>query len=89
MPNREVNLTKRVLTANGWRYCAVALAANGRVKPDVVHINSHEERHPEARVTSNGAKARNGAGSRLGRTLGMHKREGYARKPSLTPRSTA
>jgi len=47
VPNRECNLTKRVLTANGWRYCAVALAANGRVKPDVVCINSHEKRHFE------------------------------------------
>lgn len=47
MPNREVNLTKRVLTTKGWRYCAVALAANGRVKPDVVCIKSHEERHLE------------------------------------------
>ena len=47
MPNRECNLTKRVLTANGWRYCAVALAANGRVEPDVVCINSHEKLHFE------------------------------------------
>jgi integrase/recombinase XerD len=47
LPNRECNLTKRVLTAKGWRYCAVVLSANGRVKPDFVHVNSHEEHHPE------------------------------------------
>jgi integrase len=47
MANREVNLTKRVQTADGWRYCRVALSANGRVKPDVVHVNGHEERHQE------------------------------------------
>src|SRR5438552_10815595 len=45
--NREVNLTKRVNTAQGLRYCPVALAANGRVKPDVVLVNGKEERHPE------------------------------------------
>src|SRR5438128_6519489 len=45
--NREVNLTKRVKTAQGLRYCPVALAANGRVKPDMVLVNGKEERHPE------------------------------------------
>src|SRR5215470_1265047 len=45
--NREVNLTKRVKTAHGLRYCPVALSANGRVKPDIVLINGKEERHSE------------------------------------------
>ena len=47
MANREVNLTKRVQTPHGWRYCRVVLSANGRVKPDVVIVNGKEERHPE------------------------------------------
>ncbi len=47
MANREVNLTKRVQTPHGWRYCRVSLSANGRVKPDVVFVNGKEERHPE------------------------------------------
>ncbi len=47
MANREVNLTKRVQTAEGPRFCPVVLSANGRVKPDVVTVNSKEERHPE------------------------------------------
>jgi hypothetical protein len=46
MANREVNLTKRVQTPHGIRYCAVVLSANGRVKPDVVLVNGKEERHP-------------------------------------------
>ncbi len=45
--NREVNLTKRVETPQGWRYCRVVLSANGRVKPDIVVVNGNEERHPE------------------------------------------
>jgi len=45
--NREVNLTKRVETPHGTRYCRVLLSANGRVKPDVVIVNGREERHPE------------------------------------------
>jgi integrase/recombinase XerD len=47
MANREVNLTKRVQTPHGWRYCRVVLAANGRVKPDIVIVNGREERHLE------------------------------------------
>lgn len=50
MPNtqsREVNLTKRVQTPRGTRYCPVVLASNGRIRPDVVLVNGQQERHPE------------------------------------------
>jgi hypothetical protein len=47
MANRQVNLTKRVETPLGSRYCAVVLAANGRVRPDLVLVNGREERHHE------------------------------------------
>jgi integrase/recombinase XerD len=47
MANREVNLTKRVQTPHGARYCQVVLSANGRVKPDLVIVNGKEARHPE------------------------------------------
>jgi hypothetical protein len=47
MANREVNLTKRVQTPHGWRYCRVLLSPNGRVKPDVVVVIGKEERHVE------------------------------------------
>ena len=45
--NRTVNLTKRVQTSRGLRYCPVVLAANGRVRADLVIIRGQEERHPE------------------------------------------
>jgi integrase/recombinase XerD len=45
--NREVNLTKRVQTPHGWRYCTVVLSANGRVKPDLVLLNGKQETHKE------------------------------------------
>jgi integrase len=47
VPNREVNLTKRVKTPQGKRYCPAVLSANGRIRPDVVLVNGKEERHPE------------------------------------------
>ena len=47
MPNRECNVTKRVQTSNGLRYCRVVLAANGRVKPDVVIVDDKPEKHAE------------------------------------------
>src|SRR2546428_4964141 len=45
--NRTVNLTKRAQTSKGLRYCPVVLAANGRVRADLVIVNGKEERHPE------------------------------------------
>ena len=45
--NREVNVTKRVQTAKGPRYCPVVLSANGRIKPDVVVVSGTQETHPE------------------------------------------
>src|SRR5438093_3956233 len=45
--NRTVNLTKRVQTCKGLRYCTVVLAMNGRVRADLVIVNGREERHPE------------------------------------------
>ena len=47
MPNRECNVTKRVQTSKGLRYCRVVLAANGRVKPDVVIVDDKPEKHAE------------------------------------------
>jgi integrase/recombinase XerD len=47
MANREVNLTKRVQTPHGARYCRVVVSANGRVTPDVVIVNGNKERHHE------------------------------------------
>ena len=45
--NHEVNVTKRVQTNNGLRYCPVVLSANGRIKPDAVLVNGTQEHHPE------------------------------------------
>ena len=45
--SKEVNLTKRVQTSKGMRYCPMGLSANGRVKPDLVIVNGEKERHPE------------------------------------------
>lgn len=44
---QSVNVTKRVSTDKGPRYCRVILSANGRIKPDVVLVNGREERHLE------------------------------------------
>jgi integrase len=45
--NKEANLTKRVKTPHGVRFCPVVISANGRVKPDYVIVAGREERHPE------------------------------------------
>ena len=43
----QVNLTKRVKTEAGLRYCPVVMSRNGRVKPDYVAVNGVEELHRE------------------------------------------
>lgn len=43
----QVNLTKRVQTDAGLRYCPVVFSRNGRVRPDTVVVDGQEERHPE------------------------------------------
>jgi integrase/recombinase XerD len=45
--NVRVNLTKRVNTSDGLRYCPAMVADNGRIRPDVVWVDGKEERHPE------------------------------------------
>jgi integrase/recombinase XerD len=45
--SKEVNLTKRVQTSKGLRYCPVVLSPNGRVKPDLVLVSGKPERHTE------------------------------------------
>jgi integrase len=45
--NRECNLTKRIKTTKGPRYCPVVYSNNGRVKPDAVLVAGREEKHTE------------------------------------------
>jgi len=37
----EVNVTKRIETPNGDRYCPVVLNGSGRIKPDWVIVNGN------------------------------------------------
>ena len=57
--NREVNLTKRVQTSKGLRYCPVVLSANGRVKPDWVKVNGNPRDTPKVPTTLSGVRVRN------------------------------
>lgn len=43
----EVNVTKRIETPNGDRYCPVVVNGSGRIKPDWVIVNGNHEKHPE------------------------------------------
>jgi len=54
--NREVNLTKRVQTPNGLRYCPVVLSGNGRVNRIGSSSTANKTGIQKALITSNGAK---------------------------------
>lgn len=43
----QVNITKRIDTTEGNRYCPVVVGPNGRIKPDWVMVNDRQEKHPE------------------------------------------
>jgi integrase/recombinase XerD len=43
----QVNITKRIDTTEGNRYCPVVVGPNGRIKPDWVMVNERQEKHPE------------------------------------------
>jgi len=43
----QVNITKRIDTPEGKRYCRVVIGPNGRIKPDWVMVNDRQEKHPE------------------------------------------
>jgi len=45
--NRQVNLTKRIRTPKGLRFCPAVISANGRLKPDYVYVGEKMEKHPE------------------------------------------
>ena len=43
----EVNVTKRIETQTGSRYCPVVVNSSGRIKSDWVIVNGNQERHLE------------------------------------------
>jgi integrase len=45
--NVSVNVTKRVLTPQGLRYCPVVWSSNGRIKPNMAVVNGNPQHHPE------------------------------------------
>ena len=67
--NRQVNLTKRVKTESGLRYCPVVLAANGRIRPNYVLVDGKQGNAPRGRVLSGMAEW---ASSRVEKVLSDH-----------------
>jgi hypothetical protein len=78
----SVNLTKRVQTPEGLRYCPVVESANGRVKPDFVIVNGQPERHPEGRTTWNGERTAGACACRSAKTPPMPLLAASAKKPN-------
>jgi hypothetical protein len=63
----EVNITKRIDTPDGRRFCRVIFTPNGRIKPDWVKVDERQEKHPEGAYyldwTADGQRKRMAAGS--------------------------
>ena len=63
----QVNITKRIDTLEGKRYCPVVVGPNGRIKPDSVMVDGRQEKHPEGAYyldwTEDGTRARVSVGT--------------------------
>jgi integrase/recombinase XerD len=71
-----VNITKRVNTPEGKRYCRVVFSGNGRIKPDYVLIRGNEERHPEGAYYIEWREGK----KRCRESVGKHAADAFARK---------
>src|SRR5207245_2194874 len=62
----KVNLTKKIQTAEGLRWCPVVKSVKGHVRPDLVLVNGFEARHPEGTYyiewRQNGSRIRKAVG---------------------------
>jgi hypothetical protein len=56
--NRDVNVTKRIKTPQGLRYCPVVLSANGRIRPDWVVVNGGKSDILRVPIIWSGGRAR-------------------------------
>jgi integrase/recombinase XerD len=45
--NRSVSVWKSVKVGDRWKYCRPVIGKNKKIRPDWVHVNGHEEHHPE------------------------------------------
>lgn len=43
----QVNITRRIDTARGTRYCHVLVCPKGLIEPDGVMVNDRQQVHPE------------------------------------------
>jgi len=79
MPHSKVNLTKRIKTQNGLRYCPIVESGNGRAKPDYVVVDGKQERHTEGAYylewRENGKRRRLSVGKNAGEAMAQRLRK--------------
>jgi len=79
MAHRKVNLTKRVKTQDGLRYCPIVESGNGRPKPDYVAVDGRLERHVEGAYylewRENGKRRRLSVGKNAGEAMAQRLRK--------------
>src|SRR5438132_827762 len=47
MANKKVTIWKSIRLGDQWRYVRPVVGPNNKIKPNWVHVNGHEELHPE------------------------------------------
>ena len=67
----QVNITKRIDTPEGKRYCPVVVGLNGRIKPDSVMVDGRQEKHPEGAYYLDWAESNSISTTRYNRSSGI------------------
>jgi integrase/recombinase XerD len=75
--NVRVNLTKRINTSDGLRYCPALVSDNGRIRPDWVWVDGKEERHSEGAYYIDYTDA---SGKRIRTSVGKAAKEAQAHR---------
>ena len=47
MANIKVSVWKSIRSGNQWRYVRPVVGKNNKIIPNLVHVNGHQELHPE------------------------------------------
>lgn len=81
----EVNVTKRIETQSGSRYCPVVVNSSGRIKSDWVIVNGNRKGIPKGPTTSNGGRKDNVSASQSARTPSLPLTVRYGRSKNWKP----
>ena len=78
----KVNITKRIETPDGRRYCPVVMGPDGRIKADWVIVNGRPREHPKAPIISTGMQMESAGAILLAWMPPLHTEDSFENRES-------